>query len=287
MATRHDGGAPFMKWVGGKRKVAARICELLPWRPRRYYEPFCGSAAVFFHSRPRGRIVLPHDGFGDARCSDVLLSDLNADLIEAFRGVRDCVEDVIWHLSGFVRDGVANKEYYHAMRDRVPADLAEAAARTIFLNRAGFNAKYVMDKAGRFRGSWGGNRPASQLLQPEVIRAASSRLKGADLRVGDFRELVDAGEGDAVYCDPPYVGLWREYGTARFETGDLEDLRDYALRWADAGAVVVLSDSMTDLTRKMYSGPRFERWELPTFRCFSPDRRRGKYPDLLVRVSPP
>jgi hypothetical protein len=37
---------PFIKWVGGKRKLISRILEFAPNKFERYLEPFLGGGAV-------------------------------------------------------------------------------------------------------------------------------------------------------------------------------------------------------------------------------------------------
>src|SRR5205814_9882593 len=65
---------PFLKWPGGKRWAAYRIADLVRTHLKgRYYEPFVGGAAVFFHVRPH----------------KATLSDINADLIDTYRAVRN------------------------------------------------------------------------------------------------------------------------------------------------------------------------------------------------------
>src|SRR5262245_60403646 len=49
-----DGAAaPIVKWVGGKGKLAAELAGRAPLSYRRYFEPFVGGGALFFHLRPR------------------------------------------------------------------------------------------------------------------------------------------------------------------------------------------------------------------------------------------
>jgi DNA adenine methylase len=38
---------PFLKWVGGKRKVIPQIREYIPENYHRYFEPFVGGGALF------------------------------------------------------------------------------------------------------------------------------------------------------------------------------------------------------------------------------------------------
>jgi hypothetical protein len=59
---------PFLKWAGGKRRLAPLIEQHLPPSFGTYHEPFAGGAAVFFHLQPR----------------QAVLSDMNDRLVRAW-----------------------------------------------------------------------------------------------------------------------------------------------------------------------------------------------------------
>src|SRR5689334_5009345 len=69
---------PFLKWVGGKRQLVPELLANAPHAFRRYFEPFVGGGALFFHLRPRNAV----------------LADSNERLIRTYRGIRDDVEAV-------------------------------------------------------------------------------------------------------------------------------------------------------------------------------------------------
>jgi DNA adenine methylase len=58
---------PFVKWAGGKSQLLPQIMHYFPQKFTRYFEPFLGGGAVFFHIAPYSR--------------NAILSDINADLI--------------------------------------------------------------------------------------------------------------------------------------------------------------------------------------------------------------
>src|SRR5207245_2172705 len=97
-------------------------------RIRRYYEPFIGGGAVFFELARQDRI------------EHATLCDNNAELIKMYEGVRDHVEDVIAALKAHRND----EEHYYAVRALDPTTLTAPAraARTIFMNRCGYNGLY-------------------------------------------------------------------------------------------------------------------------------------------------
>ena len=160
MATRaiiRNGAKPFLKWVGGKRKVLKWLRDLYPPSYGRYYEPFVGGGAVFFDLGPKR----------------ATLSDTNEELIECYCTVRDRVDELIEALKIHVYD----KEYYYRIREQDPGDLdpVKRAARMIFLNHTGFNGLYRVNSKGKF------NVPFGRYVNPTIcaeptLRACSSRL---------------------------------------------------------------------------------------------------------------
>ena len=76
---------PFVKWVGGKRRVIPELLRSLPTTFEHYYEPFVGGGALFFHLRSMN-LLQEHR---------ITISDFNLRLIRTYRAIRDDVEAVI------------------------------------------------------------------------------------------------------------------------------------------------------------------------------------------------
>src|SRR5438309_601472 len=71
---------PFVKWAGGKGQLLGQLAPFFP-EPgsyHRYFEPFLGGGAVFFHLQPA--------------CA--VLSDLNDELINAYEVIRDDLDEL-------------------------------------------------------------------------------------------------------------------------------------------------------------------------------------------------
>lgn len=79
--SEHPTKPPF-SYYGGKQRLAARICSLLP--PHTVYvEPFCGSAAVYFK---KGLPVI-----GNSHHYREILNDTNQLIVNFFRVMQDSV----------------------------------------------------------------------------------------------------------------------------------------------------------------------------------------------------
>ncbi len=231
---------PFVKWAGGKRSLISEIMRRLPASidEREYWEPFVGGGALFFALE--NRIRQAH------------LSDVNQDLVLTYNMVRKEPEKVIALLAEHERRH-HDRHYYYTVRSRDKSpDPIEAAARFIYLNKTCYNGLYRVNRQGQF------NVPRGSYKNPTIcdednLHAASEALKKAKMIVRDFSS-IKPGDGDFVYCDPPYDGTFAGYASDGFADHDQNRLRDAALRWHDIGAHVMISNSDTPLVRDLYDG---------------------------------
>jgi DNA adenine methylase len=260
---------PFLKWVGGKSQLLEQYRPLLPEMFGKYFEPFMGGAALFFALRP-------------PRAS---LRDVNEELVGAYRAVRDDVEGLIRALGKHRYE----EKHYYRVREIEPKKLSlvERAARTIFLNKTGFNGLYRVNSKGRFNVPFGRyTRPA--FCDPDNLRACSMGLKGVELEVKDFKRVAaDALAGDFVYFDPPYVPVsdtsdFTSYAPGGFSLGDQEALRDTFLALTHKGVYAMLSNSDAPAVRKLYKG--FSIHKVSASRSVnSKGAGRGKVAEVVVR----
>jgi DNA adenine methylase len=156
---------PFLKWAGGKSSLLSQFDQLFPRIVDRYFEPFLGGGAVFFHLKHR---------FPQMRA---FLRDSNKELINCYRIVRDRpIELMRWldhHQRSFRSEGA---EYYYRVRKEsdLTDDLARAA-RTIFLNKTCFNGLYRVNARGEFNTPVGSNSPPSLYNRDNLLAASASK----------------------------------------------------------------------------------------------------------------
>jgi len=235
----------------------------------RYFEPFVGGGAVFFARRP-------------ARSA---LTDVNTELIDCYRAIRDCVEDVIEAL----REHTYERDHYYAVRAVEPKSLAlaERAARTIFLNKTGFNGLYRVNAAGKFNVPFG-RYTNPQFCDEDNLRSCSLALQGVAIRVQNFEAVVrDAKPGDFVYFDPPYVPVsetsdFTSYVAGGFSWKQHEKLADVFRQLSHSGVYAMLSNSDTQAVRDLYVG--FSLHEVHATRSVNSDAtRRGRVSEVVIR----
>ena len=236
---------PFVKWAGGKGKILHEL-ELrfpagFPNRECTYWEPFLGGGAVFF-------------AIAD-RIEHAVLSDLNADLMTAYRVIKTNLEQLLEKLEFHTRKHAElGKQHYYPVREQAPQNEVDVAARFLYLNKTCYNGLYRVNRAGRF------NVPIGDYKNPRIcdtknLRAVHEALKRAELRCGDYLDdrVTRPGDRDFVYCDPPYDQTFSQYVSEGFGKSDQEALFNRATEWAQVADVMV-SNAQTELIKRIWTG---------------------------------
>jgi DNA adenine methylase len=243
--------SPFVKWAGGKSSLVHELLEHLPSHFATYYEPFLGGGAFFFWICSRNR------GF------NAILSDVNGELINAYEVIKNRPDELIHLLSVFrdeyFRSG-SRSSYYYQKRQGQTTDPIESAARLIFLNKTCYNGLYRVNSRGEFNVPFGRYKNP-KIVDPENIRAVSKALRNtnAQLRCADYKTVLSScGRKDFVYLDPPYqpkskTSSFTDYAPGGFSEKDQKELAEEFRKLVDRGCTVILSNSETPLTSRLYS----------------------------------
>ncbi|HLX38922.1 MAG TPA: DNA adenine methylase [Ktedonobacteraceae bacterium] len=269
---------PFIKWAGGKTQLLHQFDRLFPTRYNRYYEPFVGSGAVFFHLLP----------------SEAVLSDANPNLIAVYRHIQYNVEELIYFLYDLrnryhtMPPQEQEREYYRIreLYNDTPSGSLEKAAFLIFLNKTGYNGLYRESKRGGYNVPFGRyDNPA--MFDESNLRAVSQALQHVTLLNTDFSSVVEtAQEGDFVYFDPPYVPLTKtasftSYTMGEFTQEQQSKLADVARHLAHKGVLIMLSNSSHDAVRELYRDWYVHEVKANRAVNSKPDLR-GKITELVV-----
>ena len=263
---------PFLKWAGGKQRLLAQYAPYFPepTAVRRYFEPFIGSAAVFFHYQP----------------PQATLADRNEKLIELYQIVRDDVDSLIAALQPHHNEA----DYYYHMRGQNPAELdkVDRAARLIYLNKTCYNGLYRENSKGKF------NVPFGRYKNPTIcdetrLRAASQALQTAQLVAADFEEVVKTAEsGDFIYFDPPYAPLnatssFTSYSKHGFTATDQKRLATTVATLTAKGCLIMLSNSSAPLIHELYADNGYHLHPIQARRNInSKAEKRGPIKELLI-----
>jgi DNA adenine methylase len=265
-STRSGDGRSFLKWAGGKTRYADKIAALAPPSYGRYFEPFMGSAAVFFE-------------LGPATAS---LSDANGELVICFQQVAKDPEKVMALLDGMPN----NREYFNRVRSQDVELLSEVerAARVIYLNKTCFRGLWRVNRKGVYNVPYGAyDRP---YYNRSTLLNASKDLQGVEIQKRDFTAaLTEAKAGDWVYLDPPYIPLggfadFKRYTAEQFGgENDQKRLADAMREAAGRGVNIAMTNSDTPLAREIFA--EFNMMRIATRRDINlHSERRGSW-DLV------
>ncbi len=231
---------PFIKWAGGKRWLVDNQQFELPNFDGRYIEPFLGGGAVFFHVAPQRAI----------------LSDINPNLINTYRAVRDDWLLVERELKKMQR--LHCKEFYYQERDRLRRTPHTKAAQFLYLNRTCFNGLYRENLSGKFNVPIG---TKTQVVMPDDdFEAASKTLQNTSIEVCDFEESLGlATKGDFVFLDPPYTTAHNtngfiKYNQKIFSWDDQIRLRKCVEAARFRGAKIMMTNANHQSICDLYSG---------------------------------
>ncbi|MDT1723844.1 Dam family site-specific DNA-(adenine-N6)-methyltransferase [Escherichia coli] len=239
----------IFKWAGGKFGVLEQIFRYLP-EGKRLIEPFVGGGAVFMN----------------AGYQENLLNDVNADLINFYKTLQREAHSLITLAHRFFQDYNTQEGFLavrNAFNKQVYDDLHRAAA-FLFLNRHCFNGLTRYNQAGEFNVGYGKYKtPYFPLQEMEAFLGAQGR---SEFVCGDFAAVIEAaGEGDVIFCDPPYEPLPNTEGFTNYSGHDFkfEEQKRLVSLLTDAhrrGAKVLITNSGAPNIRELYhdSGFRVE-----------------------------
>ncbi|MCK5689013.1 DNA adenine methylase [Myxococcota bacterium] len=265
-----EGAKPFLKWAGGKTKLAPQIMSHFPESFGRYHEPFVGGGAIFFKLRP----------------DKATLSDVNPELVATWTAIRDNVDGVIALLE---EHRVSEEEFYRVRSlDGSAMGEADAAARTIFLNKTCFNGLYRVNQKGKFNVPFGKYRNPN-IVNEENLRRVSALLQGVKITVADATQVGRrARRGDLIYFDPPYDPIsksasFTSYAKGGFGKEEQAKLAKTFRTLANRGVHVVLSNSDTPYIRELYKDFKMDQiWVRRPIN--SRADRRGPVAEVIVSV---
>jgi DNA adenine methylase len=232
--------APFLKWAGGKRWLTNKYAQLLPLDFGRYFEPFLGGGAVFFHLQP----------------AEATLADKNSDLINVYKQIKSNWCELERSLRRL--QNLHSTDFYYEERARIRKSPLHRAAQFLYLNRTCWNGLYRVNLRGEFNVPIG--TKSAVVLDTDDFEFTSLLLKKAKLSVADFEKTLDASErGDFAFIDPPYITRHNfngfvKYNEDIFSWADQERLAVTVKRAAKRGVKMLVTNAAHRSIRELYKG---------------------------------
>lgn len=250
---------PFLKWAGGKYSLLPELDRLIP-AGKRLVEPFVGGGSVFLNSEK-------HESF--------LLADVNADLINLYQMLE--VDHIrVCSLAKILFERANSEVAYKELRDEFNNQrmgAPERAAAFLFLNRHCFNGLIRYNRDGFFNVGWG-KYEAPYFPEIEIKAFKQKSHKCVFLNAGYRRTMALAGEGDVVYCDPPYEPLpgtagFTNYAAGGFSWADQISLAESCVAAHQRGAKVLISNSTAPRVIELYEQHGFTLHHVDARRAIS------------------
>jgi len=271
-SARESLGSPFLRWAGGKSRIVRHLLTCVPKRFAGYWEPFLGAGALFFALQP----------------DQAHLSDSNSALISCFRDVLDRPN----LLHRYLRSHLAHtsEDHYYRVRDtynHTARTSVAQSARFLYLNRAGFNGIYRVNKEGEYNVPYGHKEPPPAPSR-QALREASTALQQATLCDDSYERVLSNSsirETDFVYLDPPYPPMsltskFNHYTASRFTWKDQVEVARYANVLRARGCFVMISNAGIQEIRDLY-----DDWyihHLPVTRWVSANGSRHQVVELVI-----
>jgi DNA adenine methylase len=243
---------PFLRWAGGKRRLTNLLIQAFPQdfdpKVNKFFEPFIGGGALMLATgNKNAEMYIPG--------KNLVINDSNPDLVIVYKVIKGQLPELLSELDKLSKN--LSKEEFERVRSSSPNTNVARAARFIYLNKTCFNGLWRVNSSGQFNVPWG------KLKNPLIydasnLEACRKRLIGAKITVGGFSEAVTlAKKNDLVYFDPPYLPLsasssFSQYSKDNFGVRDHEELAETISRLTRKGVHVILSNSDTPETRRIF-----------------------------------
>ena len=288
---------PFIKWVGGKKRLLDTFEMLLPndlenMENITYIEPFVGGGAMLFFMLQKFNNI-----------SKVIINHINSDLIKAYNVIKTEPDKIIMSLEQIKREYFKlsteekRKDFYLESREiynnKTLSDI-ENTMYFIFLNRTCFNGLYRVNSKGIFNVPFG-RYSNPKICDPETIYSDSILLQKVQMINSDFEQTEKFITKDTfVYFDPPYRPLdatssFNSYAKEAFNDEEQIRLKEYYDRLSKKGCLLMLSNSdgrgrNPDDTFFYDLYDKYDIQRVYTSRSVSANPcKRGKLSELLIR----
>lgn len=263
----------MIKWVGGKRALLPLLCDAWHDQPyKRLVEPFAGSAAFFFAIEPQ-RATL--SDLCHPLCAMYgTLQEFHGPFVESFE--RLCQD--------FPQPG---EEAYYRVRERFnTGELSwlETGTSFLYLNRLSFHGLWRVNAKGHMNVGYG-HYPRPPIPTIAAMQAASVVLQGAEVFEGNWDvTATDAGPGDFLYMDPPYLGTWSGYTGEEgsfFTIDGYKKIEETGRKGKERGAAVVVSSRDCPEIRQVFKTRNWHHLPVGVVQKIAP-QNGGRRPEMLL-----
>lgn len=196
----------FIKWGGSKINLIPQLKELFPDinSIEGYIENFLGGGSVFFY--------LIENYYSRLSSKPIFLSDINPELINTYRTLRDNPQELISMLEKHQK--LNEEKYFYDIRKIYPPGLGlsniEKSSMFIYLLNSSFGGTWRVNSEGKFNKAYNNQMGNSFYNEKELYRC-SKLLQGININVMSFENTPKINKGNLkdffTYSDPPYMNV--------------------------------------------------------------------------------
>ncbi len=267
-------------WVGGKHFLASQLKSLAPSDFNRYYEPFCGSATMFFSLGLEGKDVFLND-------RNVIIGLVLTAVLSSHAMLKRAISRLQTGFRQSAKRGgyIEAKSYFLSQRDtfnrqkfcmslRSDSSRTQRAVSTaalfFFLLNTAYGGLYRENRRGEFNVAFG---PKNNDVHG-VVMHRSERIDEAHAYMKRQRKIIvtnddfeyalrHARRDDFVYMDPPYWqsseasgSQFTSYTSASFTHADQLRVHRVFDRLTKRGCKVMLTNANVAPIKKLYKNYR-------------------------------
>ncbi len=253
--------SPYVKWVGGKRQMIDELISLVPKHYNNYIEPFFGGGALFFYLQPK----------------DAIINDLNSEITNSMYVIKTKYDSLISLLDEFTSKH--NETFYYEIRNENSNDKLIKAARFIYLNKAGFNGMYRVNKNNQFNVPFG-KKEKINLYNVDNLSKINKLLNNNNIKIFNksYKDILENVQpNDFVFLDPPYdtdKNEFTSYTNLGFNRKNQEELACLLDHLSAKGIRWILTNNATDFIIKRYK--KYNQKIIKTNRSINCDATKRK-----------
>lgn len=249
----------MIKYRGGKSKEIPTLEWQIPRFRGRYFEPFFGGGALFFHLEPR----------------EAIINDINEKLMLFYNGVRndfaelkkelDEIEQIytqnraefdkqkVLHPNERVED--KNEELYYHLRDQfngLETKMYSDALLYYYINKTAYSGMIRYNSQGEFNVPFG---RYGSLNTKNVTLSHSKLLQRAEILIKDYSEVFNmTNSDDFMFLDPPYDCIFSDYGNVTYRDDGFNESehRRLASDFKNLNCKALMVIGKTPLTEELY-----------------------------------
>ena len=248
----------FVSYPGSKRSLMKELLKKVPVQINNYYEIFAGGATMFFALSALKKA-------GVININNMSISDYNQNVVDMHKGLSKNPEEVCALLEGYkskynlLTEKEDRRAFFKEVRKTYNSigEGPEKSASFIFLSSTCFNGRLDFSKKGKFTGGHG-KKGAFNFDRETMLRCGEALSKPfVNISCNSYEHIESiAGEGDLVFCDPPYISIresMTSYGSSLVTEIEQTKLRDFILRLHHKGVRFMISNYEDPVIMELYS----------------------------------